>query len=77
MIVYRIESHDPISGYHYGREIFGTIDAAKNWLSNFLEELKESGLPISLDESDTAYTIAFSIGGMFYQYRVVSVYTIG
>lgn len=76
MIIYKIEVHDPVAGYSYGKQTFATIDAAKRWLSNLLQDLRESGVKVREDEGEGMYEIAFCIGGMYYQYRVVSEYPI-
>ena len=76
MTIYKIETHDPISGYSYGRQTFATLDAAKRWLSCLLDDVREAGIKVREEETEQSYEIAFCLGNMYYQYRVVSEYPI-
>ena len=76
MTIYKIETHDPISGYAYGKQTFATLEAAKRWLSTLLRDVRDAGIAVREEETEQSYEIAFCLGNMYYQYRVVSEYPI-
>ena len=77
MTIYKIECHDPICGYFYAKQTFGSIDSAKRWLAKFVADLRSDGGKVEEIERKDSYEIIFNLGGFAtYQYRVVSEFTI-
>lgn len=80
MYLYKIEICDPIGGFTYPNEIYGSLYAAKKRLGGIIQDLKDAGVKYEEREGEHWYELSFRIGmGVFayYRYNIVSVGYIG
>lgn len=62
MYLYKIEVFDPIAGFTYPNELYGSLYAAKQRLRGIIQDIKEAGVDYHEREGERFYEFSYGIG---------------
>ena len=75
MYLYKIEVYDPIAGFTYPNEIYGSLYAAKQRLKGIIEDIKKAGVDYYEKEEERFYEFSYEMG--MFAYYAYKIHTVG